>query len=244
MTVRQQGEIIMSVKLVFIDVDNTLLDFDACVAAAMEAGFEIFGLGKFEPYMHDIFDEVNGSLWKELEKGNVTFEHIKKVRWNTVFAALGIEGDGEAFEEYFRSRLHDSTIPVNGAYELLDELKKEYIVCAASNGPYEQQIHRLTEAGMMKYFDFCFISEAVGASKPDREFFDYAFSRINIGRAEEILPEECVMIGDSFTSDISGGIAYGMKTCFFDKKKNAGGDISADVYADELSAVPELLRSL
>ena len=137
-----------------------------------------------------------------------------------MFEALGIDFDGPVFEKYFRGALYDSAIPEDGAYELLDALKEDYILCAASNGPYEQQLHRLEIAGMRDAFDAVFISEKVGASKPSEKFFDYAFAELNAGREEQITPQECMMIGDSLTTDIRGGQMYGMQTCLYRRSKD------------------------
>ena len=66
-----------------------------------------------------------------------------------------------------------SAVPVDGAKRSLKYLyEKKYCLCAASNGPYDQQINRLKSADMLKYFTHCFVSETVGADKPSRQFFD------------------------------------------------------------------------
>ena len=88
---------------------------------------------------------------------------------------------------------------MEGAKEILDHLQGKYILCTASNGPYEQQICRLKKADMLKDFDHCF------------------------ERCLEQLPgiraEECMIIGDSLTADIAGGQAAGMETCWFCREK-------------------------
>ena len=73
---------------------------------------------------------------------------------------------------------------------------------------------------MRDAFDAVFISEKVGASKPSEKFFDYAFAELNAGREEQITPQECMMIGDSLTSDIRGGQMYGMQTCLYRRSKD------------------------
>ena len=37
--------------VIFIDIDNTLLDFDAYIRQTMAEGFAHFGLHPYEPYM-------------------------------------------------------------------------------------------------------------------------------------------------------------------------------------------------
>lgn len=204
------------IKAVLFDIDNTLLSFDGYVKQSMEEGFARFGLKKYEPWMFDVFTRENNALWRSLERGEITFEDIKAGRWNRIFSVLGIDFDGPVFETYFREKLNVSAIPVEGSPETLGWLRGKFILCAASNGPYEQQLNRLKLAGMAEYFDYFFISEEMGVSKPSAEYFSLCFDRINEGRPETVYPEEMLMIGDSLTSDMAGGINAGMKTCFFD----------------------------
>lgn len=227
-------------QAVFIDIDNTLLDFDEYVRQTMRNGFAKYGLKPYEPYMYGVFTEVNNGLWHRIEQGTLTFAGLEKIRWNMVFERVGIEFDGDVFEKYFRRELFDSAIPVPGAYALLEGLHGRAVLCAASNGPYEQQLHRLEIAGMRRYFDFVFISERFGVSKPSPDFFDAAFRELNQGRAEPILPGDTVMLGDSLTSDIAGGRQYGMKTCFYRRDPAAPSD-AADWVVDDLSLAPGLL---
>ena len=209
------------IKAVFIDVDNTLLNFEAYVQQTMEKGFAHYGLKKYEPWMFDCFTTENDKLWIALEKKELTFSQLKDRRWNIVFEKLGIDFDGHIFEEYFREEIWNSAIPEKGAMELLENLHGKYILCAASNGPYEQQMHRMEQGKMLHYFSFCFISEKLGVSKPAPEFFEKAFAQLNEGREEKILPGETMIIGDSITSDMAGGIAYGMHTCLYLRGKKA-----------------------
>ena len=201
------------IKAVFIDIDNTLLDFDAYVKDAMKTGFEKYGLPEYKEEMFDTFTTENAKLWHALEDGELTFNELIKIRWNIIFKALGMSFDGVKFETYFREYLNQSAIPVKGSIELLEHLKDKYILCAASNGPYEQQINRLKIGNMHHYFSHFFISEKIGASKPAKEFFDYCFNELD----KDILPSEVIIIGDSLSSDMEGGISSGLKTCYYDR---------------------------
>ena len=146
-------------------------------------------------------------------------------------------------EKEFRRLLHLSAVPVEGAKDILEYLhKKEYCLCAASNGPYNQQINRLKSADMLKYFKHCFVSEMVGADKPSRQFFDGCMKEFT-----GVLPSECMMIGDSLTADIEGGQAYGMSTCWFvhsgDKSaiQQKNGGKAADHIIYELAELKNIL---
>ena len=230
------------IRAIFIDIDNTLLDFDAYVKESLRSGFKQFGLPEYEPFMYDTFKEINDDIWRQLERKEIDFETLKKNRFNLIFKALGFECDGEAFETYFRSALNESAIPVNGAYELLEVLSKDYILCTASNGPCNQQINRLQIADMLKYFEYNFISEKLGHSKPSRNFFDAAFAQLNDKRANPIVPNECIMIGDSLTSDIAGGYEYGMKTCFYSHHKQDIQDSRINYFVKELCQIPDEIK--
>ena len=223
------------IRAVFLDIDNTLLDFDEYVRQTMARGFAHFGLRPYEPYMYGVFTEENNALWRRIEQGSLQFSELQSIRWNRVFAALGIDFDGVRFEAYFRRELHESAIPVPGAYALLETLQGRCILCAASNGPHEQQLHRLELADMRRYFDHVFTSEQLGAAKPAKAFFDSAFQRMNAGQARPVLPEETLMIGDSVTSDIRGGRQYGMQTCYYRREGAVHAGAEADFVVEELA---------
>ena len=225
------------IKAVFLDIDNTLLDFDAFVKAAMRDGFCRFGLGEYREDMFPTFLRINTEIWREIEQGRLRFEEMLKIRWNRIFAALGICFDGVVFEDYFRDYLFDCAIPVEGAMELLACLKDKYILCAASNGPYEQQLNRLSRGGMLDCFAHVFISEQIGASKPSPKFFDHCLSELN-----GISPDEILMIGDSLSSDMAGAIGMGMKTCYFDKNRSANtGGLNLDYVVHSLEEIRSFL---
>lgn len=234
------------IKAVFLDIDNTLLDFDAYVIDSMKTGFEKYGLKKYEDWMFPIFLEVNHVMWCQLEQGELSYQELLKIRWNKVFEELGISFDGEVFEEFFKGYLFESAIPVEGAMELLEYLEDRYVICAASNGPHGQQVNRLTKGGMIQYFDHLFISESVGIAKPAKGFFEIAIKELNKDRREqgedEILPEEILMIGDSLTSDMTGGIDSGLKTCLFDWKcGGTTGGLPIDYVVYTLKEIQEIL---
>lgn len=234
------------IKAVFLDIDNTLLDFDAYVRESMRQGFEKYQLRPYEERMFSVFMKINNEMWERIERGTLTFEELLQIRWNTVFGELGIEFDGCRFETYFREGLCHSAISVEGTRELLDYLRGRYVLCAASNGPYRQQVNRLRLAGMLGYFGHLFVSEKVGASKPSREFFDHCLRELNAGGQQQgragILPGEILMIGDSLTSDMAGGIANGLKTCFFDRKHTGNtGELQPDYVVESLSQIRDFL---
>lgn len=199
-------------KAVFLDVDGTLLDFEACVEESMRCGLEERKT-EYKPEMLKTFHRINNGLWERIERKTLTFEELLKIRWATVFAELGIDLDGPEFETYFRKRLNESAVPMEGSFESLEYLSGKYRLFAASNGPHEQQVNRLEKAGMLGFFEDVFTSELIGAEKPSSDFFTYCFDKIG-----DIKPEESFMLGDSLTSDMKGGNSFGMKTVWLNLK--------------------------
>ena len=161
--------------------------------------------------MFAVFQVENDKLWARIERGELTIAGLRDVRWQTILTRLGLEADGAAMEDAFRVRLHESAVPVPGALDVLAQLYGKYRLCAASNGPYAQQVNRLRRAGMLDAFEQLFISGQLGAEKPSRVFFDRCLAQL-----PGVRPEQCLMIGDSLTADIAGGRAAGMQTCWFD----------------------------
>ena len=198
-------------KAVFIDIDNTLLDFDLCGKISMSRSFERVGL-EFKDEYFDVFNKINSELWRKIEKGELTRQQLQKVRWKLVFGKLGIDFDNCNFDNIFCECLADSCEPVEGAAEMLEYLSRKYKLYIASNGAEERQKRRLRLAGFYDCFSDIFVSEKMGCEKPNPKFFARALEKIG-----DILPEEAVFIGDSLTADVSGGKAAGIKTCWFDK---------------------------
>ena len=234
------------IKAVWLDIDNTLLDFDAFVQQAMESGFQKFGLPAYRKDMFQTFLRINNQVWREIEQGLLSYEEMLQTRWNRIFAALGMRFDGAVFEDYFKDSLFESAIHVDFSPELLSCLQRRYILCAASNGPHAQQVNRLRRGGLLGCFDGVFISERMGAAKPSAEFFSRSLDELNAlqrARGEgEIRPPEIIMIGDSLTSDMAGAIGMGMKTCYFDR--NGTGDtrgLPIDHVVRSLREIPAFL---
>lgn len=229
------------IKAVLVDIDDTLLSFSGYVRQTMKEGFARFGLAEYDDAMYLVFKRINNTLWKQIEQGTLTFEELMKIRWNRIFGELNIDFDGEVFERYFRESLFDSAIVEPGAIELIEYLSTKYIVCVASNGPYEQQINRLRAGKLYDFFSYYFVSERIGAQKPSKEFFDYCVSSINEKSNTDILPNEIMIIGDSVTADIFGGKRYGLSTCLYMGEDNSKNTQDADYVVRELAEIKNIL---
>ncbi len=222
------------VKAVFLDIDNTLLDFDACAEQAMAITCRHYGVPFDEKFL-GMFHRINPVLWHQIELGELTKEALYAVRWKIIFAALDIATDAEGFRHMFQAELEKAAVPVKGALDLIRYLHGKYTVCIASNSYYDQQVRRLQLAGMYAYVDHMFISERLGADKPDRAFFDGCFAQL-----DGVTPDEAIMVGDSLSADIAGALRYGMKAVWYDHFKT-GKESPAQYTVTSLDQIREIL---
>lgn len=201
-------------KAVLLDIDDTILDFELNSIWSMNKAAETMSISLPDNFI-EVFHVINDELWEMIQEGTLTIEQLHKVRFVRVFEACGIDADGLLFEKLFVENLKDASIPVEGAYDLLDYLtNKGYVLYVASNATYDQQVKRLTLAKMIHYFKDLFISEKIGVSKPKAGFFDGCLEKM-----DGLTKDDMVMIGDSLTADIEGASNYGITTIWFNKKK-------------------------
>lgn len=228
------------IKYVFLDIDDTLLDFGIAEAQAIKTTFERIGI----PATAEIikrYSEINSRQWGLLEKGVLTREQVLVSRFDILFEELGIKNvPSEMAQASYEYLLGIGHYFVDGAPELLEELKDKYELYVVSNGTASVQDRRIKSAGIAPYFKRIFISERVGADKSSREFFDAVFAEIS-----DFDRDRAIIVGDRLTSDILGGINAGVRTCWFNPNALPGDPaIPADYEIRALSELPELLKKL
>lgn len=228
------------IKYVFLDIDDTLLDFGRAEAQAIKTTFERIGIPA-TPEVIKRYSEINSRQWGLLEKGVLTREQVLVSRFDILFEELGIKNvPSEMAQASYEYLLGIGHYFVDGAPEMLEELRDKYELYVVSNGTASVQDRRIKSAGIAPYFKRIFISERIGADKPSKEFFDAVFSEIDgFDRARAII------VGDRLTSDILGGINAGVRTCWFNPNAQPRDpEIPADYEIRALSELPELLKKL
>lgn len=224
------------ITTLFWDIDDTLLDFKRGEAIAIRQTLSRIGVEPTEETVR-LYSEINESLWKRLERGEVTREQILVGRFEMLFSALGFAGDAPSTQDLYFSCLGEQHDFVEGAKAVLDALRGNYRMFAVSNGTTVIQNKRLSASGVDRYFDRIFLSQEIGAEKPSAAFFDACFAALPDIRRDEVL-----IIGDSLTSDMRGGADAGLRTCWFNPygKTNQAG-VRVDY---EIAALTELLPLL
>lgn len=193
------------------DLDGTILDFNAAEHNALQDTFASFRLGPCTEQMIADYSALNDSYWKRLERGEITKPRLVIQRFEEFFASLGLDTSiAPAFNQEYQLRLGDTICYRDNSYTLIQELHPLYQQYIVTNGPVNTQYRKLKNAKLLPYFDKIFISDEIGAEKPAPAFFDYVFQHTASHDKQDFL-----IIGDSLTSDIKGGIQAGIRTCWY-----------------------------
>lgn len=203
---------------VLFDLDGTLLDYAAAEAAALEATLVAAGLEP-SPEVAADYRRINAGHWAALERGETTPERLRLARWQELLSEHGLTDTdpSEIADTYIRHLAAGSQL-LEDADGVMADLARDHRLALITNGLADVQRPRVEAAGMTAYTSVLVISDEVGAAKPDAAIFDVAFEAM--GGPD---PREVLMVGDSLTSDIAGGHAYGLDTVWF----NPEGERSA-----------------
>ena len=222
---------------ILLDMDGTLLDFGAAEQVGIAAVLARYGFEADEERIR-LYHRINGAAWAAFERGEVTKERLVEERFETFFQELGKNVNGREAEDLYRSYLDQSAVLIDGAEDICRYLKERgYGLYVVTNGTSTTQYKRLALSGLDAYMDGIFVSEDAGSQKPQKEYFDYCFARI-----PQADPSRMLLVGDSLTSDIKGGINAGVSTCWY----NPAGlpereDIRPDRQIRRLEELKELL---
>lgn len=199
----------MGYALILWDVDGTLLDFDQSERLALSRCFARRGHAFGEEEL-SLFHQINGQLWQQYERGRMDKGQVITTRFDRLFAAMGVEEDSAAFNREYQQTLSQMAFPLPGAVETVRALHGRCRQCIVSNGSVITQYPRLRRAGLDGYMEAVFLSEEVGAPKPDPAFFRACFAALGPVDRSQVL-----LVGDSLTSDMQGGYTAGVHTCWF-----------------------------
>ncbi|MCG7281738.1 YjjG family noncanonical pyrimidine nucleotidase [Chryseobacterium taklimakanense] len=205
------------IQHIFFDLDNTLWDHRRNAKLALEDLFkreqirEKYSL-TFEEFHKEYFT-VNENLWAQIRDGAIDKEYIRKFRFHNTFLFFGIDDFelAQRFEINFLDEIVSYNHLVEGAFELLEYLsQKKYRLHVLSNGFKEVTYRKCELSGIKNYFETITSADEINIRKPQPEIFEYALNKSGTKKAESVI------IGDDWTADIEGGLAFGMKAIFFD----------------------------
>ena len=227
------------IKTVFLDLDDTLFDFHRAEAIAIRTAMKKMGIEPTEDTVKR-YSEINLSCWKKLERGEMDREQVLHTRFAILFSELGADFSPEEAQKIYEYELGSHYFYLEGAEELLENIYQRYDLYITTNGITAVQSRRIADSGIAKYFKDIFISQEIGYNKPQKEYFDSIFKTI-----DGFKKEEAIIIGDSLSSDILGGINAGIKTCRYNPKGLPNAEnIIPDYEIQNLSELPSLLEAL
>jgi len=197
------------VALILFDLDHTLIDSDTSEAAAFEATLRESGVEDPARFLIE-FQTINRELWAGVERGDLSPNEVRRTRFERFVASAGLDTDPAAMAETYVRGLGANGELLPGARGLLVSLAAVATLALVTNGIGEVQRARIARTDIERYFDAIVISGEVGVSKPGSEIFDVAFRALG-----EPPIESALMVGDNLSSDIIGGIRYGIDTCWY-----------------------------
>lgn len=226
------------IKFIFLDLDDTILDFHRSEAVALRKTLQSLNVDPTDEIIA-LYSKINLAHWKALERRELTREQVLTGRFRQLFQELGMNVSPNVAQSLYEKNLSESHFFVDGAPRLLMTLSKKYPLYIASNGTTLVQTNRIASSGIGRYFKAVFLSEQLGADKPQIEFFERA-----TGQIEGYNPDEAIILGDSITSDMQGGINAGMHTCWFNPHHRDNHGITPEFEITDLAEFDTVLQKL
>ncbi|MCK5851667.1 YjjG family noncanonical pyrimidine nucleotidase [bacterium] len=203
----------MQYELILFDADGTLFDYDKAEAYALENAFSSAQI----PYQKEFIDAykiINSSLWRDFEKGLISPAKIRVERFDQLFDQFKIKTDTTVFGDVYLDFFAEAGFLIDGAEDIVNIISSQTTTAIITNGLSIVQRSRFSKAPIMSQFKDVIISEEVGCAKPNPKIFEITFEKLNHKNKNTTM-----IIGDSLTSDIQGGINFGITTCWFNPKK-------------------------
>ena len=200
----------MSYKILFIDADHTLFDFDQSEEVAFKQLLKTMNRENEYIKLYPIYEKINRDIWAELHYGQITQDQIKVERFQRFVHETNLNEDAHQLSLLFTTYLSEASILYDNAYEVIEALSKKYRLVIVTNGLKEVQDKRVRNSILEPFIEATVISDEIGVSKPDPGIIDYAMKIINHSNKEDI-----VMVGDNLYSDIQCGFNAGIDTIWY-----------------------------
>lgn len=205
----------MKYEVILFDADETLFDFKKSERTALEAAMLEFDIEYDEAHHLKIYKEINTAIWKEFEEGRILQGDLNLARFKRLSDRLQAGFDEAEFAKTYIRHLAAASFLYDESIPLVESLHKDYRLTVVTNGLKEVQSHRVRKSVIGKYFEDVVISEEAEVSKPDPKIFELALQNIRHTDKSKVL-----MVGDSLSSDIQGGINFGIDTCWYNPNRN------------------------
>ena len=199
----------MRYKLILLDADDTIFDFQAGNRRAVAALMAELGLSS--PTVFDEYQAINYACWQALDRGEMTQDVLHVERFRRFLAQKGRSDDPARVADRFAELLGGQAILFPGAEEVVKALSERLPVAILTNGITAIQKRRMSISPVRRWISRLVISQEAGVSKPDPGIFRIALDGVD--------PKDALMIGDGVGSDVAGANAAGIDMCWY----NPGG---------------------
>lgn len=222
--------------ILLFDADQTLLDFRRSEKEAVIDCFNGFSIPTTDDNIK-LYSSINDFYWKMLERGEIEKSKLLVERWRTFGKKCGLDFDAEKMSSLYLENLSHKSYVINGATEICERLSEFCRLYIITNGNKKVQNGRFAKLKLSEYFKDRFISEDIGYEKPNIRFFKEVEKRI-----ENFDRERSLVIGDSLTSDIMGGINAGIDTCWYNPDgRKCPDNIKINYTVQSLSEIEEIV---
>lgn len=207
-------------KWLFLDLDNTLWDFDANAKEALKELYRRHSLHlhcdwKVEAFV-DLYQDINAAYWRRYERGEVNKETLRTARFTDTFTQMGIPAaiqPKNIWQEYLEI-CPVMTITMPGALAAIKQLSTKYKIGLLTNGFQATQTVKIQSNGFDPYISFMQTSEQMGIAKPAADFFKEALGTAGISS------EQALYMGDNWHTDVEGGCNAGLSTFWYQTEHN------------------------
>ncbi|MDE6303822.1 MAG: YjjG family noncanonical pyrimidine nucleotidase [Paramuribaculum sp.] len=210
---------------VWLDLDDTLIDFHANSRMALAAIYHDLGFNSLWPDPQawiENYENHNTALWSLYSAGAVTREALRMERFRRPLRDAGMD-DSEARElsdrldPLYLDKLAQGRILVPGALQLLKSLRQAGAkIGVLSNGFEDIQYRKINNTGLLPYIDLTVLSDEIGVNKPNPEIFRHAMQR-----SGDLDPDRHIMVGDNPATDIAGAVSTGWQAIWFSRDDTA-----------------------
>lgn len=223
-------------RLVFIDADDTLFDYKRSERHALTQTCQEYNIQADDQLLSD-YSKINKQLWLDYENNLINHETLRTERFKRLFRLKGFDINERAFSKSYIDHLADTSFLFDDAEETCGYLHAKYIIVVITNGIRRVQTKRLAASKINRYVDHVIVSEDALYSKPNIGIFQYA-EKITAYNQKDAM----IIVGDSLSSDILGGINYGIDTCWLNKDNAVAiGQIQPTYIIDSLKSLKDIL---
>lgn len=204
-----------NIEFVYFDLDDTLLDHALAEKKALESlcddAAAHFGDTPFSSVLA-AYRSINPGVWHKYSLGEYTKEQAKFGRFEQLLQVCHPDGIKKAPElaDFYLARYADFWQPIEGAFEAFETTAKAVPVGILTNGFSEQQRAKLKQFPHLRdVASSIVISEEVGYLKPHIKLFEHAADAVGVDSSA------ILYVGDSFRSDVEGGIGAGWNVAWY-----------------------------